>query len=214
LAQAQVACYLVVFNTHPKFKNLRKEGDFMTILKIQAITEETEAQKATSREMQKERMVEVKAIRQAIVDLFDSKPYEGFTSGEILEWLNRKGFKVSARQIHPKMKMMRNVFVKGRTLWQRRICEVCKKPFGLDDDLWISGKSERHGPCHESVSELLKPYQNKNCELNGQLNVLLQEKGELLAGNAELKEEVEKLRSMIVFPSQNDSKGTRKIILD
>lgn len=198
----------------------------MTILK--AVSVETEAWKVGFREQQKERMEEVMAIRRAIIELFDSKPGQEFSNKEILEWLVGKGFNIKLRQIAPKMKMMVNVFKESKTeeivqtkthktwgrVWHRIVCDICKKPFELEDDLWISGKLERHGACNESVTELLKPVQNKNCELNGQVNILLQEKGELLADNAELKEEVNRLNSMIVFPSQNDSKGTRKIILD
>ena len=201
----------------------------MSILK--EVTVEQEAMKAYFKEQQKERIVEVMAIRESIVELFDSKnnPGEGFTNKQILEWLISKGFKVNPRQIPAKMQMMKNVFygfsrVNHKAAWKRRVCSVCQKPLQLGDKLEQvyavqlpdnipSVKHEGHTSCIGVLNNLWEEYAGKINELHTALLDMTNQRGLAVTENGKLLDEIKKLRSMIVFPSENDNKGTRRIEL-
>lgn len=190
----------------------------MTILK--EVSPEEESMKATFREMQKERMSEVIAIRQAIVELFNANPGEGFTNKQILEYLNSKGFNVSARQIAPKMNMQHNIFYEerknGKAVWFRRVCEVCKKPLELGEkyssveEMQLNG----HFVCLSWAFKLYEFYKQLSTDLHSQIDGLEQEKVGLLTERDNLLEEVKKLRSMLVFPSSENKEGARRIQLE
>lgn len=172
------------------------------------VSVETEAWQVGFRERQKDRMSEVMAIRQSIVDLFDSEPGETLTNKEILEWLLRKGFKVNSRQISPKMKMMPNLFleirVNGKSIWQRMYCAICQRPLELGNEYSLNPEMKigGHSVCIEFVSKMHEQHKQQIFSLKHE-NDMLREYGN------SVDEDIKRLRSMIVFPSENQNTGRR-----
>jgi hypothetical protein len=189
----------------------------MTIIKeIKEVSPETESLRAEFRERQKERMSEVIAIRQAIVELFNTNPgNKGFTNKEILEWLISKGFNVNARQVPAKMNMLRNLFYEerknGKAVWHRLVCGVCLKPLQLGEKSSFIEEMQLHGHlvCLQFIFKLYDLHKEQAVDYTLQIDNLNQEKTGLLEENAALQEEVKRLKSMVEFPSENHNSGRR-----
>lgn len=182
---------------------------------IKEISVEVEAQRAEFRERQKERMVEVIAIRRAIVELFDTNPGEGFTNKEILEWLKSKNFDVNARQVPAKMNMLRNLFYEerknGKAVWHRLVCGVCLKPLQLGEKFSFIEEMQLHGHliCLQWAFKLYEHYKEQVIDLNAQIYGLEQENTGFREEKANLEEEVKRLKSMVTFPSENHNSSRR-----
>ena len=189
----------------------------MTIIKeIKEVSPETESLRAEFRERQKERMSEVIAIRQAIVELFNTNPgNKGFTNKEILEWLISKGFNVNARQVPAKMNMLRNLFYEerknGKAVWHRLVCGVCLKPLQLGEKFSFIEEMQLHGHliCLQWAFKLYEHYKEQVIDLNAQIYGLEQENTGLREEKANLEEEVKRLKSMVTFPSENHNSSRR-----
>jgi hypothetical protein len=188
----------------------------MTLIKVVSV--EAEAKLQEQREKQKELMVEVMKIRHLILDLFNATPDEGHSNEEIYEWLIGKGISITRRQITPKMNMMRNVFFDvckdRKTVWHRRECNVCKRLIQLDDQ-FTSVIVELPGETHTLKGHVdclitLKEYSEVYLDEAHKQVVITENFSQQID---ELKEEVKRLRAMIVFPSENPHPTARRIAL-
>jgi hypothetical protein len=201
----------------------------MPLIKTRSVSVEEEVKRKEHREKQKELMVEVMAIRQAIIELFNTEPGTGFSNNEIYDWLIGKGINITRRQINPKMQMMKNVFYqeygtrpggppympKNHGVWFRKVCSVCKKPIGLDDELGEFPERHlmRHYTCMEFISNICKEYNSQLSADTAALNVMAQQKDGLQTELVEKELEIKKLRAMIVTPSTNPNPQARRITL-